>query len=70
MFLMDTEGMVGMAGNLGFYETLASHKLALSYVERVMALGVEEVTSSVRRYLDPRRAVVVEILPRAEEGGL
>ena len=69
MFLMDIEGMVGMAGNLGFYETLASHELALSYIGRLMALEPDEVAAVARRYLDPQRAVVVEVLPQKERGG-
>lgn len=67
MFLMDSEGMTDMAGMLGFYETLGSHELALSYIERVMAVSAKEVTEVARRYLDPSRAVVVKILPKGGE---
>jgi zinc protease len=49
----DVETFAGRATNLGFYESIDSHKFAANYVQKVGEVTAEDVLRVAQTYLDP-----------------
>jgi zinc protease len=63
-YVFSNETFEEQASTLGFYEAIATYEFGLDYLDQVWSLTGAEVQAAAARYLDPRRAIWVAIIPR------
>jgi len=62
-YAFQNETFSGRANTLGFYESIRDYKFATNYIANVRAVTAKDVQDVVRKYLDPDRAIIVEVGP-------
>jgi predicted Zn-dependent peptidase len=65
-YLEQSESVGGLAGALGFYETIDNYKFATDYLNRVAHITNEDIKRMAQKYLTPGAYVQATIEGRAE----
>lgn len=60
-YAFQNETFSGKANTLGFYNSIKDYKFAVEYLSKIRAVTPENVRATVRKYLDPDRAVIVVV---------
>jgi len=66
-FALETESVTDVAHLLGFFETIAGHRLALDLPRRASAVSAGEVAQLARARMDERHRTVGVLVPSATE---
>jgi predicted Zn-dependent peptidase len=62
-YIQQSETVTGQAGALGFYEMISTYEFAVTYLNRVQQVTVEDVKRVARNYLSTTKYVQVAIEP-------
>jgi predicted Zn-dependent peptidase len=62
-YIQQSETVTGQAGALGFYEMISTYEFAVTYLNRVQQVTVEDIKRVARNYLSTTNYVQVAIEP-------
>ena len=60
-YAFQNETFASRANTLGFYDSIKDYKFSTEYVTKIRAVNAEDIQRVVKQYLDPGKAVIVEV---------